>query len=465
MPFPKNFLWGAATSSYQIEGSSKPDERGANIYDEFCAKPGAVFGGHSGAVAADHVRRYKEDVGLMGQLGLQAYRFSIAWSRVLPDGVGSPGPIGERGLAFYDALVDELLAAGIEPWVTLYHWDMPLALHKKGGWQNRESAKWFADYTRLVVDRLSDRVTKWMTINEPQVYIKFGYGDGKIAPGLTLSLSEQVQACHNALRAHGASVQVIRSHAKKSPTVGWALVCRTDVPATDSDADKAAAKAGTLGVLTPDLWNNTWYADPAFFGVYPEDGLRVFGKDAQPKIEPGDMEMIKQPLDFYGVNIYDGRKVKAGKDGMPEVVPFGDGHPQTAIKWFVVPEALYWGPRCIHERYKVPVYITENGLSNVDWVQLDGRVRDPQRIDYTTRYLRHLERAIDDGVKIGGYFHWSLMDNFEWAEGYKERFGLIHVDFMTGKRTPKDSAKWYRKVIQSNGAFLHGPEAALFACE
>ena len=452
MAFPKGFIWGAATSSYQIEGASSPEERGRNIYDEFCARPGAVFGGHSGAVAADHVRRYKEDVGIMRQIGLRAYRFSIAWSRVQPDGTGA---INEKGLAFYDRLVDELLAAGIEPWVTLFHWDLPLALHQRGGWLNRDIAPWFAEYAAIVVDRLSDRVTKWMTINEPQVFIKFGYGDGKIAPGQTLTLGGQVDACHNALRAHGAGVQAIRAHAKKTPTVGWALVGRTDVPATADPRDVDAARAGTLGVLTPDLWNNTWYADPAFFGTYPADGLRVFGAEAQPPIRPGDMELIRQPLDFYGLNIYDARRVRAGNDGAPEVVPFPDGHAQTAIKWFIVPESLYWGPRFIHERYKVPVYITENGLSNVDWVQLDGRVHDPQRIDYTTRYLRELERAIDGDVDIRGYFHWSLLDNFEWAEGYKERFGLVHVDFPTGTRTPKDSAHWYRRVIESNGAALH----------
>jgi beta-glucosidase len=220
--------------------------------------------------------------------------------------------------------------------------------------------------------------------------------------------------------------------------------------------DAAAARAGTLGVLTPDLWNNTWYADPAFFGRYPEDGLRVFGAEAQPPIRAGDMETIKQPLDFYGVNIYDGRKVRAGGaggagGGKPEVVPFDDGHPQTAFKWFITPPALYWGPRFIHERYKVPIYITENGLSGTDWVMLDGKVHDPQRIDYTTRYLRELERAMGDGVDVRGYFHWSLLDNFEWAEGYKERFGLVHVDFPTGKRTPKESAAWYRGVIERNG--------------
>jgi beta-glucosidase len=455
MSFPKGFLWGAATSSYQIEGASAPHERGRNIYDEFCARPGAVFGGHTGAVAADHVNRYREDVQHMSDMGLQAYRFSIAWSRVLADGVGAPHA---EGIAFYDRLVDELLAAGIEPWVTLFHWDLPLSLHQRGGWQNREIAEWFGEYTALVVDRLSDRVSRWMTLNEPQVFIKFGYGDGKIAPGLKLPLADQVDACHNALRAHGRAVQVIRARAKKPPTVGWALVGRTDVPATSEQSSIDAARAGTLGVLTPDLWNNTWYADPAFFGEYPEDGLRVFGPDAAPRIRPGDMDLIRQPLDFYGLNIYDARLVRRGPDARPEVVPFPDGHPQTAFKWFIVPEALYWGPRFIHERYKVPIYITENGLSNADWVQLNGDVSDPQRIDYTARYLREFRRAGEDGTDIRGYFHWSLLDNFEWAEGFKERFGLIHVDFPTGERTPKESSRWYRDIIRSNGELLDGME-------
>ena len=457
MSFPKSFLWGAATSSYQIEGASTSAERGPNIYDVFCNRPGAVFMKQSGAVATDHVNRYKEDVGLMRQLSLRAYRFSIAWSRVLPDGVGR---VHEAGLGFYDRLVDELLAAGIEPWVTLFHWDLPLALQHRGGWFNRDIAEWFGEYTRVVVDRLSDRVTKWMTLNEPQVFIHIGMGEGKIAPGLKLGLDEQIVACHNALRAHGRGAQVIRERAKKTPSVGWALVGRTDFPATDSAADIAAARAGTIGIRTHDLWNNTWYADPALLGTYPEDGLRLFGPSCQPPIHPGDMDLIKQPLDFYGLNIYDGRKARSGANGEHELVPFADGHPQTAIRWFVTPPSLYWGPRFIYERYKVPVYITENGLSNNDWVMLDGRVHDPQRIDYTTRYLRELERAIGDGVDIRGYFHWSLLDNFEWAEGYKERFGLIHVDFPTGKRTLKDSAHWYKRVIESNGAELHaGPKA------
>jgi len=457
MPFPTDFVWGAATSSYQVEGASAPDDRGRNIYDVFCNRPGAVYLNQSGTVAADHIHRYQEDVGLMRQIGLRAYRFSIAWSRVLPDGVGR---VHEAGLGFYDRLVDELLGAGIEPWVTLFHWDLPLALQHRGGWFNRDIADWFGEYTRVVVDRLSDRVSRWITLNEPQVFIRFGLGEGKIAPGLRLGLDEQVAACHNALRAHGRATQVIRERASKVPSVGWALVGRTDFPATETPADIEAARAGTVGVTTPDLWNNTWYADPAFFGTYPEDALRLFGPACQPPIEPGDMDLIRQPLDFYGLNIYDGRMVRAGLGGKPEVVAFADGHPQTAIRWFITPAALYWGARFIHERYKSPIYITENGMSNIDWVMLDGRVHDPQRIDYTARYLCELGRAIGDGVDVRGYFHWSLLDNFEWAEGYKERFGLVHVDFPTGKRTLKDSAHWYKRVIGSNGSGLRAPPPA-----
>lgn len=460
MPFPKDFVWGAATSSYQIEGGATQDGRGPSIFDVFCRRPGAVYMGHTGDVAADHYNHAREDVGLMQQIGLRAYRLSISWSRVFPDGTGA---INEKGLAFYDRLVDDLLAAGIDPWITLFHWDLPQGLQNRGGWFNRDCAEWFGAYADAVVRRLSDRATAWMTINEPQVYVKFGHGDGKIAPGMKLGLDEQVIVCHNTLRAHGRGVQAIRAAAKKTPKVGWALVGRTDVPATDTPQDIAAARQGTMGISQPDMWNNTWYADPVFFGHYPEDGLRVFGPGAQPPVEPGDMDLIKQPLDFYGLNIYDARRVRAGKDGSVEIVPFPDGHPQTAIRWFIVPPALRWGPRFIHERYKVPVYITENGLSSIDWVMLDGRVHDPQRIDYTTRYLIELEKAIADGVDMRGYFHWSLLDNFEWAEGYKERFGLIHVDFPTGKRTLKDSAHWYRRIIESNGASLHAAPETQFA--
>ncbi len=457
MPFPAQFLWGAATSSYQIEGSPTADGAGPSVYEPFCKRPGAVFSGHSGQIASQHYTRWREDVGIMRDLNLQAYRFSVAWGRVLPDGTGR---VNEAGLGFYDRLVDALLEAKIQPWVTLFHWDLPLALNHRGGWFNRDIANWFADYAALVVDQLGDRVKHWMTINEPQVFIKFGYGDGIVAPGLKLGLDEQVVACHHALRAHGAGVQAIRAASPSPCQVGWALVNRTFYPATDAAADVEAARRCTMGVLTPDLWNNTWYADPAFFGHYPEDGLKLFGPAAQPPIEPGDMAQIRQPLDFYGVNIYDGVPVraKAPTPAAPadyETVPFPDGHPQTAFRWFITPPALRFGPRFVSERYKVPVYITENGLSNVDWVMSDGKVHDPQRTDYTRRYLIELEKAIADGADIRGYFHWSLLDNFEWAAGYRERFGLVHVDYATGTRTVKESAKWYRGVITSNGRALH----------
>jgi beta-glucosidase len=456
MAFPSGFVWGAATSAYQVEGAATLEGRGPSIFEAWTAQSGNVYLNHTGARAADHYHRVDEDVALMKEIGLRAYRFSVSWSRVLPDGRAGAGGRGVNlaGLGWYDLLVDRLLEAGITPWVTLFHWDLPLALQHRGGWFNREIAAWMGDYASVVVDRLSDRVRHWITINEPQVFIKFGHGDGTLAPGLKVGLDQQVVAAHQALRAHGAACQAIRARAKTSPSVGWAPIGRTDFPATESSADIEAARRGTCGVLTPDLWNNTWFADPVFRGAYPEDGLRLFGPGAAPPIEPGDMELIRQPVDFYGLNIYDGRAVRAGADGGPEPVAFADGHAQTAFRWFVTPEALRWGPRLLYERYRVPVVITENGLSNVDWVMDDGRVHDPQRVDYTKRYLRELRRAIADGADVRGYFHWSLMDNFEWAAGYRERFGLIHVDYATGRRTVKESARWYRGVIESNGASL-----------
>ena len=471
--FPSNFVWGAATSAYQIEGATTTDGRTDSIWDTFARREGAVFQRQSGEPACGHYHRLEEDVGLMRRIGLQAYRFSIAWPRVQPLG---PSSRNDAGLAFYDRLVDALLGAKIEPWVTLYHWDMPAWAFERGGLLNRDFALWFADYAALVVDRLSDRVSHWMTLNEPQVFCKFGYGDGTNAPGLRLSLEEQLQAVHVSLLAHGRACRVIRARAKRPARVGWAVVGRTDFPVgrradgadvaslsdgpmhfvPPSEADIAAARRSMMAITTRDLWNNTWYNDPVFFGEYPEDGLSLYAP-AAPKVEPGDMELIRQPLDFLGVNIYDGRAVRAGDDGTARVVPFAPGHPQTLIRWFITPPALRYGPRFLHERYRVPVYITENGLSCMDWVQgegTDARVSDPQRVDYTRRYLIELSKAVADGAEIGGYFHWSLLDNFEWAEGYQQRFGLVHVDIPTGRRTLKDSALWYQQIIASNGAKL-----------
>lgn len=462
MSFPASFTWGAASSAYQIEGAWNQDGRGPSIWDTYChaipteggpahtpVKPN-VFQGHTGDVACDHYNRHKEDVGIMKSIGLKAYRFSIAWTRVMPEGEGS---INAKGLDFYDRLVNELLSAGITPYATLFHWDYPEALFRKGGWLNRDSVKWFADYTQALADRLGDRVKNWMTLNEPQVFLQFGHADAHNAPGLRLPTREMLLACHHALMSHGAGVQVLRARGKGPQSIGYAPVCVTRYPATDSSADQQAAIEAMGSITERNLWNNTWYADAIVRGHYPEDGLKIFGADA-PKPQPGDMELISQKIDFIGVNIYEGTPVRRGESGKPEVVERHHTHPTTAFRWPVEPKSLHWGPRYTYERYKLPVYITENGMSGIDWVSMDGKVHDPQRIDFTRRYLLELRNAIRAGSDIRGYFHWSILDNFEWSQGYKERFGLIHVDYATQKRTPKDSAYWYQKVIASNGAHL-----------
>lgn len=462
MSFPTNFTWGAASSAYQIEGAWNQDGRGPSIWDTYChatptqggpgfnpIKPN-VFQGHTGDVACDHYHKYKEDVAIMKSIGLQAYRFSIAWTRVMPDGVGT---VNAKGLDFYDRLVNELLASGITPYATLFHWDYPEALFRRGGWLNRESVKWFADYTEAVADRLGDRVKNWMTLNEPQVFLQFGHADAHNAPGLRLGTRELLVACHHALMSHGSAVQVLRARCKGPQSIGYAPVCVTKYPATDAPEDQKAAISAMGSVSERNIWNNTWYADAIVKGHYPEDGIKLFGADA-PSPQPGDMELISQKIDFIGVNIYEGTPVRMNATGKPEAVERAPTHPTTAFRWPVEPKSLQWGPRFTSERYKLPVYITENGMSGIDWVSLDGKVHDPQRIDFTRRYLLELRNAIRAGADIRGYFHWSILDNFEWSQGYKERFGLVHVDYTTQKRTPKDSAYWYAKVIASNGGHL-----------
>ncbi|MFZ4574234.1 MAG: GH1 family beta-glucosidase [Phycisphaerales bacterium] len=447
--FPPDFLWGAAAASYQIEGGSTPDLRGESVWDAFCRRPGAVHQGHDGTTACDHYRLFREDIGLMHAMGLRAYRFSIAWPRVLPTGEGTPNA---AGLDFYDRLVDCLLEHRIQPWATLFHWDFPLDLFRRGGWLNRDSARWFADYTSLVVRRLSDRVSSWMTINEPQVFLQLGHGDGTHAPGLKLPFSEQLVAAHNVLRAHGLSALAIRANAATKPVVGWAPVGHVQFPADSRPETVEVARRGTFAIANKNLWTNTWFADPVCRGHYPEDGLALFGKDV-PTFPSSDMTDIRQPLDFYGVNIYTGGPV-VERDGAAVPVPAAPGAPRTAFNWTIEPQSLHWGPRFINERYGLPVYITENGMSSHDWIDSHGRCLDTARIDYTRRYLLALREAVHAGADIRGYFHWSILDNFEWAEGYKERFGMIHVDFATLKRTPKLSAHWYASVVRSGGLAL-----------
>jgi beta-glucosidase len=447
MVFPKNFAWGAAAASYQIEGAHLADGKGESVWDMFVRKNGTVFRGHTGDVACDHYNRYREDVALWKQIGLKAYRLSVSWPRVLPDGIGR---VNDAGASFYDRLVDELLAAGITPWVTCFHWDFPLNLYHRGGWQNRDSADWFADYVGVLADRLSDRVSNFMTFNEPQCFVLLGLDTGVQAPGDKLREAEAVLAQHNVLLAHGKAVQALRARAKQPLNIGYAPVGIISIPASDDPKDLAAAEQ-RMATADPSRWDNVSWYDPVFLGKYPErDGLL----SRLPKGFERDLPTIAQPIDFCGTNIYFGTPVRAGADGLPEVVPEPAGAPITAFNWPIAPTALYHGPRFFHERYKKPIVITENGLSCRDWVSVDGAVHDPGRIDFMTRYLRELGRAIDAGVRVDGYFHWSIMDNFEWAEGYKERFGLIHVDYQTQKRTLKDSALWYAQVIASNGEAL-----------
>jgi len=319
---------------------------------------------------------------------------------------------------------------------------------------NADSPKWFEDYAKIVVDRLSDRVTDWFTLNEPTCFIGLGHQIGVHAPGLQLAPAEVNRAWHHALLAHGRAVRVIREHSRAPhPRVGAAPVFRTCIPASESAADIEAARRMMFEVKDRGMFEPCWNLDPLFLGSYPADGMALWGKDA-PVIQDGDMALINQPLDFMGLNVYQSDLIKAGPDGKPETVPYPSDHPRTAFNWPVTPDALKWAAIFLHERYGKPVIITENGLSLTDWVSVDGKVHDPNRIDFLTRYLRGLHTAIERGVNVLGYFQWSIMDNFEWAEGYRERFGLIHVDYATQKRTIKDSGYWYRNLIAGNGSLI-----------
>ncbi len=450
MNFPDKFIWGASTSAYQIEGAWNVDGKGLSVWDMFTRNGNHIVEAQSGQTACNHYYQSREDIALFRHVGLQAYRFSISWPRIFPHGEGRPNP---RGIAFYDRLVDDLLEAGIQPWVTLFHWDYPYELFLRGGWLNPESPEWFARYTAAVVKKLSDRVTHWIPQSDLQCFIGLGHLTGEHAPGLKLDLPEVLLAAHHALLAHGRAVQTIRSLARKPPTIGCAPSGTIFYPASPASEDVEAAQRATLAVYPETLWNNTWWSDPLVFGHYPEDGLRIYGK-AVPRHSNRDFETICQPLDFFGCNIFQGVPVKAGADGTPVAVPFEPGHPQTFNLWKQTPEAVYWGARFLGSYYKLPIILTENGVSCADPVSLDGQVHDPERIDFLTKYLLQIGRAMNEGIDIRGYFYWSAMDNFEWQDGYKHRFGLIHVDYPTQRRTLKDSANWYRDIISTNGRQL-----------
>ena len=458
MEFPKHFTWGAATSSYQVEGAAWRAGGGASVWDMLGRQEGKIAGGDSGEIACDHYHRYREDVELMAELGLHAYRFSVSWPRVLPDGVGR---VNREGLDFYDQLVDALLAKNIEPWLTLFHWDFPYELYCRGGWLNRDSADWFADYTALLVDRLSDRVTHWSTLNEPQIFIGMGHHQGVHAPGLPMALAESLRAAHHCLLAHGRAVQVIRARAKAPAVVSASHAGSFFMPASDDAADIAAARARNFAIVEKAFLNNTWFSDPMVLGHYPADGLELFAAD-MPAIGAGDMDTICQPLDYFGCNIYCGQYGHAAADGGFAIVD-RERFARTDCNWPVTPEVLYWGPRFYAERYGLPLVVTENGMASADSIE-NGDIDDEARIEFLNRYLCEYGRAIADGVPAIGYFLWSLLDNFEWAEGYSKRFGITYVDYETQQRTLKRSAHWYRQVIADNALTEYQPSPLRAAC-
>lgn len=448
MKFPDHFIWGTSTSSYQIEGAVNEDGRGSSVWDEACRYQSIVQDGRSGDPACDHYHRWAEDIGIMKEIGVQAYRMSISWPRILPDGTSK---INQKGLDFYLRLVEELVKNGVTPYITLFHWDFPYALYRKGGMLNDESPDWFAEYAGIVTERLSTLVSHWITLNEPQCYIDLGHRIGFHAPGLTLPMNEVLRAAHNMLLAHGKMVMAMRAAAKQPLKIGIAPACMVVCP--ENEKDTALARNETFRVKAGTTFNNTWWLDPVFLGSYPEDGLRAYEKDLPP-IGADDMKIIHQPIDFLGQNIYHGTVVRKSADGRAEYVAPKAGGAMTDMGWNVVPQSLYWGPKFFYERYRKPIIISENGMANLDWVSTDGKVHDPQRIEFMRRYIRENLRAIQDGVDVRGYFYWSLLDNFEWERGYTKRFGLVYVDYETQQRRIKDSGRWYHDLIVSNGEIL-----------
>jgi len=441
---PAGFLFGASTASYQIEGAWDEDGKGPSIWDTFTTEPGRIKDGSSGQVACDHYHRHVEDVGLMKQLGLGSYRFSISWPRVQPDGRGpvSDGQAGNRGLDFYDRLVDELVGAGVEPMATLYHWDLPQALQDVGGWEARDTAERFAEYAALCVARLGDRVAKWVPVNEPNVVTLAGHGIGEHAPGRALGFGA-VPVAHHLNLAHGLAVQALR--AGGAMAVGTANNHTVVQPASDSRGDADAAD------LFDSLWNRL-FADPVLLGSYPEGFAEMMrGPDSEDIAK--DLHTIRQPLDFYGVNYYYPTSIAAAAVGAE--IPFEQrqitGYPTTDFGWPVVPEGLRDVIRQLRERYPdiAPLYVTENGASYGMGPDEHGVVDDQPRIDYLAGHLGAVANAITEGADVRGYYCWSLMDNFEWAEGYAQRFGLVHVDYDTLVRTPKRSFGWYADLIRA----------------
>lgn len=459
--FPNNFVWGCASSAYQIEGAVNEGGRKPSIWDTFCKQEGKIYEGHNADVACDFYHHYKEDIAIMKQMGVQAYRFSLSWSRILPDGIGK---VNEEGIRFYKDVMDELIRNGIEPYITLYHWDFPQALQDKGGWLNEESIQWFAEYAAVVSRELSDRARYFITLNEPQCFTGIAHLHCDHAPGIKFDQKQMFQMIHNVLRAHGAATIALRENAKQEILVGYAPTCGMVYPKTETPENIEACRKYLF--TCPDelnnwTWNVPWFSDPVFLGKYPEDGLKKYA-EYLPTITDEDMALISQPLDFMGENIYNGIMLEADENGNPRYVNRYDGFPMTGNNWPITPECLRFGLRFLYERYKKPIFLTENGICCKDSISSDGKVHDPARIDFLNRYMLAMKKAMDEGVDLRGYFQWTLTDNFEWNFGYRDRFGLVYVDFRTQRRYRKDSSYWYAEVIRTNGGSLKAEATPIF---
>jgi beta-glucosidase len=454
--FPKDFVWGVATSALQIEGAVGEDGRGESIWDRFAATPGKIEDGSNPSVACDHYRRWPEDVRLLQWLGAGAYRFSVAWPRIVPSGRGA---VNAAGLDFYDALVDALLEGGIQPFVTLYHWDLPQPLQERGGWGARDTAEAFVDFTRIVAERLGDRVRHWITHNEPSCVATLGHEEGQHAPGFR-DPALALRVAHHVLLSHGWAVRALRQHAPGSE-VGITLHLPPAEAASTSVADRDAARQ-------LDGSSNRWYLDPLFRGRYPEDAIadrvrrgHLQGPD-MPFVQAGDLQVIAEPMDFLGVNYYSRVVVRASAAGDPVAVRMVPKNERTEMGWEVYPQGLHDLLVRIDREYRpATIYLTENGAAFRDTVGDGGRVADPRRVEYLHGHFLAAHRALVEGVPLRGYFVWSLLDNFEWGQGFTKRFGLVWVDFATQQRIPKDSALWYRDVAAANaihdGAQLSTP--------
>jgi beta-glucosidase len=441
--FPEGFRWGTATSAYQIEGAVQEDGRGVSIWDTFSRLPGKIRDGANADIADDHYHRYKEDVALMKALGVSTYRFSIAWPRLFPEGRGAPNP---KGLAFYDRLVDELLTNGIVPFATLYHWDLPQALQDRGGWESRDTVEAFAAYAGFVASKLGDRVGHFFTLNEMRTFVELGYGNGIFAPGLVLPKARLYQVRHHAVLGHGLAVQAVRANGRGGIKVGMAENITTALPAVETLKNIRAAELATREMNAP-------YLTVMLEGRYTDAYLAAAGADA-PRFTEAELRTISTPVDFVGINVYAPGAYVRASDTAPgyTAIPLPPSYPHMESRWLTFgPETLYWAPRQVASLWNVKdIYITENGTSAADLPAADGKVYDIDRVMFLRQYLAQLRRATAEGVPVRGYFVWSLLDNFEWDEGYAVRFGLHYVDYQTLKRTPKLSASFYKKVIARN---------------